>query len=111
MITLKISDPFIVKNYFLNENDKGKVFKVEKVEVEKLKRDFINYISQVEVGGYNMNKKFSPGWYYLLWVSFGKYANLVFLYECTGNDYPSKEFFLFSEVMITFKDPSHYIVW
>lgn len=93
MIAISPSNTDIVKNYFLKEGDIGKVIKVEVKEWDSLKLSYRNYLSQMEVGSYNMNKKFEPGEYYFLWIEFNRYIRHVFIAPVKGNDNFQSTFF------------------
>lgn len=111
MITITPSCNSIVKNYFLKDGDTGKVVLVEKKEIESIPRDQLNYITQIEVGPYNMNQRFSPGSYYFIWVEFSKYIRHLFISHVNPNTICSGGFFLNSEVQVKFDDPNGFVVW
>lgn len=111
MLVFKPSSRDIVKNYFIQDGDKGKVIKVEEKDIESIPINFKNYITQVEVGPYNMNQRFPPGKYYFIWVEFSSYIKHLFITPVKAGLISSGNFFLYKEVEVNFNDPSGFDVW
>lgn len=111
MLVFNPSNPDIVKNYFLNEGDKGLVFKVEEKDIDSIPLNMLNYISQIEVGSFNMNKRFSPGKYIFIWVEFSKYIHHLFISEVSPNISSPIDFFLYKYISVKFNDTSGITVW
>jgi len=111
MIVFSPSNPDIVKNYFLSEGDKGIVSKVRVREIESLPLNELNYITQVEVGPYNMNKKFPPGLYNFIYVQFSKHILHLFISPVNPDDPASGNFFLYKEVEVKFNCADGFEVW
>lgn len=111
MILLTPASPDIVKNYFIHEGDRGKVIKVEEKSIESIDRRFLNYITQVMLGDYNMNKKFPPGQYYFIWVEFSSYIRHLFISSVNPNSIAPNNFFLYEEIEIRFDHPDAFVVW